>query len=319
MKPLFLLPFALLAAFKPAVDPPKADISNGIIKAQLLLPDAQNGYYRGTRFDWAGQVSSLTYKGHSFVGNWNDRPYDPKLHDAIMGPVEEFGVLGFADAKPGETFVQIGVGALTRTDDKLHNRFGYYPIADHGRWRVKTKANRVEFRHTLNDPAFPYDYQKTLELVKGKPELLITHTLKNTGKRVIETTSYNHNFYQIDAQPTGPTYAITFPTDNLSAEGGLGVGNVVNLSRNQLIYLKEQGKGDSVFFPNLTNNQPAPYRLTIENTKTRAGIRISGDREIARLLYWSHPNTVCPEPYVNIRIEPGQSFSWQIRYEFFGE
>ena len=33
---------------------PHATIANDRITAVILLPDTQNGYYRGTRFDWSG-------------------------------------------------------------------------------------------------------------------------------------------------------------------------------------------------------------------------------------------------------------------------
>ena len=46
-----------------AQDYPKAEISNGLIHAELMLPDSQNGSYRGTRFDWSGIISSLQYRG----------------------------------------------------------------------------------------------------------------------------------------------------------------------------------------------------------------------------------------------------------------
>ena len=98
-------------------DNPQAKISNGIVSAGLYLPDAQNGYYRGQRFDWAGQVNSLQYKGHSFFGLWFEK-YDPNLHDAIMGPVEAFDPIGYEDAAVGGRFVKIGVGALEKSDNK---------------------------------------------------------------------------------------------------------------------------------------------------------------------------------------------------------
>ena len=47
---------SLLACFScgmlAAQDFPKASISNGVIRAELMLPDAKKGSYRGTRFDW---------------------------------------------------------------------------------------------------------------------------------------------------------------------------------------------------------------------------------------------------------------------------
>src|SRR5690348_7202639 len=92
-------------------DAPKADISAGPVHATLYLPDATRGYYRGTRFDWAGSIAGLTWKDHSYFGKWFDR-YDPTLHDAITGPVEEFQSVGYDDAKVGESFIRIGVGAV---------------------------------------------------------------------------------------------------------------------------------------------------------------------------------------------------------------
>src|SRR5919206_893566 len=66
-------------------DAPQADIGNGEIRAKLYLPDAEHGYYRATRFDWSGVIASLEYKGHNYFGKWFEK-YDPKIHDAILGP-----------------------------------------------------------------------------------------------------------------------------------------------------------------------------------------------------------------------------------------
>ena len=61
-----------------AADFPQAEIANGQITAKIYLPDARNGYYRSTRFDWSGAVYSLRYQGHDFYGPWYDR-IDPKV------------------------------------------------------------------------------------------------------------------------------------------------------------------------------------------------------------------------------------------------
>src|SRR6266566_230847 len=54
----------------PAADFPSTEISNGEIRAKLYLPDAKNGFYRSTRFDWSGVIASLEYKGHNYYGPW---------------------------------------------------------------------------------------------------------------------------------------------------------------------------------------------------------------------------------------------------------
>ena len=110
--------------------PPSVQISNGAITATVYLPDATAGYYRGTRFDWAGVIGRLEYRGHTFYAPWftktdatvrdfvNDGvDVTAGPHTAVTGPAEEFSVLGFAEAAPGGAFVKIGVGALRKPDD----------------------------------------------------------------------------------------------------------------------------------------------------------------------------------------------------------
>src|SRR5579863_7552120 len=149
--------FLCAALAASAADSPKAEISNGLIKATLDLPDPVNGYYRATRFDWSGQIPSLEYKGHSYFGEWNTRPYDPKLHDAIMGPVEEFltnGMgLGYTEAKAGGTFLKIGVGVIRKPEEAKFQQFNTYEIVDPGKWSIKKHADSVEFTQTVTDPS----------------------------------------------------------------------------------------------------------------------------------------------------------------------
>jgi hypothetical protein len=115
---------------------PKASITNGQVQAVLYLPDAKNGYYRASRFDWSGVIPCLAYKGHTYFGIWFPH-YDPLLADAIAGPVEEFrssdGALDYAQAKPGELFVKLGVGVLRKRDDSAYQFMYTYPLVDGGK------------------------------------------------------------------------------------------------------------------------------------------------------------------------------------------
>ncbi|NIJ51016.1 hypothetical protein [Dyadobacter arcticus] len=308
--------FLGITAFK-FVEFPETDITNGIIKAKLF-PDESKGYYRGTRFDWAGVVPSLEYKGHSYFGQWNQAPYDPKLHDAIMGPVEEFTPLNFEEAKPGEQFVKIGVGVLVKPDNKKYTFATDYPIKNAGKWTVKQKKDQVEFTHELVDGVgYAYVYKKTLKLVKGKPELILEHSLKNTGIKPIEANTYNHNFFMIDKEPSNENIRIVFPFD---VKGdGKGFGSIIHAKDKALSYTREIVKGDQVFSAGLQGFGPnaKDYDIRIENTKTRAGVRMTCDRPLEKIVYWACPTTSCPEPYIKLSAQPGQEIKWKINYEFY--
>ena len=314
------LVFCLVALNGGAATFPQAEISNGLIKAQILLPDPERGYYRGSRFDWDGVIEKLTYQGHDFFGQWFEH-YDPTSHDAIMGPVEEFrgeeGALGFNEAKAGGYFIKIGIGILRKPDDEKYQFYRTYPIVSTGKRVVTPGADRVMFRHELNNgEGYAYVYKKTVRLARGKPELAIEHSLKNVGRRVIDTSVYNHDFYMIDGQPAGPAYRVVFAFAPHAQEDLKGLAQ---LRGNELTYTRElKAEGESVATA-VTGfgNTPKDNDLIVENAKAQAGVREIGNRPLSSLYFWSIRSTVCPEGYIHMRIEPGKTFSWKITYRFY--
>ncbi len=292
-----------------AADFPEATISNGSVTAKLMLPDAQNGSYRGTRFDWSGIIASLTYKDHEYFGQWYPQ-HDPKIHDAITGPVEEFlsndAGLGYAEAKPGETFVRIGVGAVRKPDEKAYRRFETYEIVDPGKRTLRQGKSWIEFGHRITAAGYSYDYRKTIRLQKDG--FTIEHVLKNTGAKPIDTLVYNHNFFVIDKEVVGPDIAIRFawtPKPDKPLENG------GEISGQEIRYTRELQTGQTVA-ADLSGFGPFDFR--IENRKALAGVHITSDSPLAKLYFWSIRTVACPEPYVHIAVAPKAAINWQIRF-----
>jgi hypothetical protein len=295
---------------------PEAEITNGIIKARFYLPDSAEGYYQATRFDWSGIITGLDFKGHKFYGQWYEK-YSPTAHDAVMGPVEEFGPIGYSDVKAGNNFIKIGVGALYKPDESSYNQFKLYKIANPGEWKINKVPDQIQFVHLLKDAEHSYEYTKTIQLVKGKAELVIRHTLKNKGKKSIETTVYNHNFVMIDSLPAGPDYVIYFPS--VMTGTGQGIGNIAVIDGRQMTFLRELNKSDRVYCGSMQglSNDKSGYDFRIVNLKAGAGVRIRGDRPIEKMVFWAAPVTVCPEPYILVKVAPGREFRWTISYEYY--
>ena len=310
-----LLVILMTPAFAVAADYPQAQIANGLLVAKVLLPDAQNGYYRGTRFDWGGAISSLVFNGHDYFGKWFDH-YDPKIHDAIMGPVEEFMAVGYEDAKMGDTFVKIGVGVLRRQDEKAFEYFRPYEIVDNGKWTIERGASFVEFAQELSDSnGYAYLYRKTVRLVPGKPEMVLEHSLRNTGKKMIVTRVYNHNFFVLDHQPVGPDYSVRFPFEVHEQTDLQGVAVVRG---KELTYPKELQDGQRVRTElGGFGNTPRDYDIRVENRKAGIGVRYTSDRPTTKIVFWSIRNTICPQPYIDLKADPGQEEKWRINYAFY--
>jgi hypothetical protein len=300
---------------------PKVSISNGLLNAEVYLPDAKDGYYRGTRFDWSGVVGCLAYKGHTYFGVWFQH-YDPFQHDAISGPVEEFrssdGALNYDQAKPGELFVKPGVGILRKVDDSPYKFTAAYPLVNGGKWTVRTRPDGVSFRQDLRSQlGIAYVYKKTLKLEKGKPYLILEHELKNTGTKTIDTEVYDHDFFMLDGAPTGPGMVVRFPFEP-KADQALENGGKID--GKELVYQQELQPGQTVFsFLTGFSNDPADYDITVENRNTGVGVEQTSNVPISRFNFWSIRTTICPEAYVHLVVAPGQTASWTIRYRFYAK
>jgi hypothetical protein len=318
----------------PAADPPQAEITNGQIRVMLYLPHARNGYYRGTRFDWSGVIAGLEYKGHNYYGPWFNR-VDPKVHDyryegaeiiaspcsGITGPVEEFqtnrSALGWDEAKAGGTFIKIGVGVL-RKDEGSYDFVKQYEIVDPGKWSVRKHSDSIEFTQELTDPSsgYSYVYRKTVRLIKGKPEMVLEHSLKNTGHRTMHSTVYNHNFLVLDKQPPGPDFSITVPFQIQSPHPPNQ--ELAQIRGNQFVYSKVLENQEVVFTPVLGfGDSPHDNEIRIENNRVGAGMRISGDHPLSSLNLWSIRSVLAVEPFISMTINPGGEFTWKMWYGYY--
>jgi len=306
-------------ASSPTSTYPTAHISNGLVNSVVYLPDAKTGYYRGSRFDWSGVVGCLTYKGHNYFGVWFPH-YDPYLHDAITGPVEEFrtenGGLHYEQAKPGELFVKVGVGVLRRIDDSPFKFTAPYPLVDGGKWTVRTKRDGVSFRQQLKSSlGIAYDYKKNLRLDKHQPLLILEHELKNTGTETIDTEVYNHDFFMIDNTPTGPDMIVRFPFEP-KADPALGSG--ARIDGKEIVYEQELQTGQTAggYLTGFSSNV-SDFDFFVENHKTGVGVEQTGSLPISKIYFWSIRTTICPEANVQLKILPGQTAHWTIRYRFY--
>ena len=326
-------PFLIMAQTYSPQDYPATELSNGVLRAKVYLPDAKKGFYRGTRFDWAGVMGSLEYKEHSYFGPFFEK-FDPAVEDvaignpvvaginsAASGPVEEFigrdgAALGYAEAKPGETFCKIGVGALRKIDNAAYSSYVHYPIVDGGKRSVKNGPDWIEFTQELAcGSGYAYRYTKTIRLLKNEPVMVIEDWLVNTGKRAIDTQVYDHNFLSIDHENTGPGSVVSFPFAPHATQDMGGLGEI----RGKELLFPRNLQGNDTFYTELAGfgKQAADYEIRVENRRSRAGVVIRGDRPLVNLGIWAVRTVVAPEPYVEITVAPGEEARWKYTYQYY--
>jgi hypothetical protein len=337
-----VLPGAIAALgavqFASAQEPPAVKLANGPLQLKVYLPDADHGFYRGTRFDWSGIIGDLSFAGHHLDDPWFSA-VDPAVHDfmykgpdleivsglanSATGPAEEFigadgTALGFNSAQPGGNFIKIGIGVLRRPDAKPYDNFRVYEVVDHGVWQVHTQARSVEFSQRLDDRAtgYGYLYTKTLQLIPGKPVLVIQHSLKNLGRLPIATELYDHNFVNIDQRTTGPDFRVILPFAAHFLKPGKQ--DLCRIEGNQFLY-NRPFTGRDEFYVQIggVDSTANHYDFRVENRDARIGIHITADRPLAHTSLWAIRSVLAVEPYINLVIPPGQIASWSYTYMYY--
>ena len=301
---------------------PMIAIGNGLIAAHIARIDAAHGFYNGTRFDQAGVVTSLILGGKEFYGPWFERTA-PQVLDytyigdtivagpdsAISGPVEEFAPLDFV-ARPGP-FVKIGVGILYQPDMQPYDHYRHYRILDAGQRTVKITKTSVSFSQSLSSNGYGYVYTKTLQLVPGKPQLIISHSLRSTGSKSISTTVYDHNFLRL--KPGNGGIRIKFPF--ALAAVNPPAADLIRIQGNTLTYTRPMASKERISFPVAGfGNSAKDYNFQIEDTKTGAAVRVQGDQPLGRVNIFSIDHVQSVEPYIAINLASGAQKRWTYSY-----
>lgn len=311
---------------------PKARIGNGRLSLVLLLPDREKGFYRGTRFDWSGIISSAMVDGQEYYGLWFDRMGD-NIRDfivegdvviagpntALLGPAEAFDTSnppGWADAASGQGFLKIGVGVLRKPGDgAAYSSFRLYDVIDHGKWEMARGRRWIRFTHRLTDQStgFGYVYAKTIRLASDSAEMTIEHALTNTGQRPIASSMFNHNFLTFGGTPTARLPRVTAPYPIEAAAPPRG--DAATLVDGGIQYQRPLAGQEIFSMPIKGFRDIADARFTVRDARG-AAVTIVSDRPWSRLMLWSINRLVAMEPFVALSVAPGETTQWSSRYQF---
>ena len=74
---------------------------------------------------------------------------------------------------------------------------------------------------------------------------------------------------------------------------------------------------NSLWLPLFEGADPGQFNsAAARNNLTGASVEFTSGEPITRMVFWAVERAVCPEPFIHIRLEPGQSRSWVTRYRF---
>lgn len=270
----------------------------------------------GTRFDRVGWITQarLEKAGIDFCVPESRIARQGTGGEGLSG---EFGIdkpIGYEDAEIGDTFVKLGIGALTKVDGESYNFARTYPVEP---YEVQAEATPSEIRFVSLVPEVR-GYAATLTkvfTVEGR-SLKIRYTLENLGRKPISTNEYIHNFVSVGAHPVGPDYILRLPyAPKTKQVGDGGVEEKLVLSPGQLTWSSEAGGEYYVLYEGFAADERPYWELL--HTPSGAGMRERGDFDAAKFAVWGAGHVVAPEVFVDLELAPGESREWTRVYEFF--
>jgi hypothetical protein len=173
----------------------------------------------------------------------------------------------------------------------------------------------AEFIQRVNDPAsgYGYEYRKTVRLVGKGAEMEIAHRFRNTGSKTVSSRVYNHNFLVIDGQTPGPDFTISVPFEIRSERPPDAA--LAGVEGRQIVFRKTlEGRDRVMTAMDGFGAGVSDYDVTVRNTKTGAGVRVTADRPLASLMLWSIRAVMSVEPFVEFSVKPGETFDWTLKY-----
>jgi hypothetical protein len=86
----------------------------------------------------------------------------------------------------------------------------------------------------------------------------------------------------------------------------------------QIVYEKTLQGEDRVFTPlQGFSAKPSDFDFRFESKAAGAGMRVTGDRPLARATLWSIRKVVSVEPFIDLDLAPGQETNWTYTYDFY--
>ena len=296
---------------------------------RLSLHEPLDGFYQGTRFDRSGVFGSVSFGGVEFCAPWYER-YDTFMHDAVLGPAEEFSPIFLPAPSSPRAVLKIGVGLLSISDDGPYDRFRLYEIADPGEWSLEHTADSVSFCHVM--PGY-YKYKKKVRLLSGSSFEISHELFASEGQ--LEGDVYNHNFFTLGLLATSIGRQIDFPYqangdwraeyDTVSLEASVPEAPHCPPASGFRFH-RALEKGESVYMGNIRAVSPVhtPYEILIRETalpgcaapaRLTPTVHVHGSVPVLRSVMWANHRIACIEPYNAFSALTGHPFSWTIRYD----
>lgn len=216
------------------------------------------------------------------------------------------------DAAIGSQFPKLGVGLLTKDEEKyyFHYRYKCEPFEI----TVDRTDTSITFE-TLPRLCMGYSahHIKTIDVKEN--ELIMTIKIENTGKKPLDFNEYCHNFLTIEHLPISEDYFLSMPI--VSQNGKVPRRGDSLVGRDNGFTYKKYSNSPSIIDvekEEIIDDIPFSWKLT--NKKSPAWVSEEVSVKPEKIRIWSIDHIISPEVICRFKLEPGEKASWTRKWTF---
>jgi hypothetical protein len=291
-------------------------LKNGTLTVEIMDPADPHRYNSGVRYTPIAGVLRVVRDGKEFL-------YNPKERDALYataGLFAEFDLRstppGFAEAKIGEGHLKIGVGVLKK-EAESYNFWPPHPVLKLPKTEVKWRESSAEFRQECalgkspDESSYAYDLRADLRLQDSS--IVVDWSLKNTGRKPLETIHYTHNCVIFPGHNCGPGYVITLPYAPM-CKGEEAKKKLWKVEGGALTFLDKISGLDIEI--NTPPDDASANEVTVSHEKDPRSVKFTVTLPSKWVALHCASFYVCPEQFVEIKLKPGETQKWTRTYTF---
>ncbi len=282
-------------------------LKSGNMEIQVLKP--YSPVYTRTRFNHAGIVSSILYKGVQFA--------EPEQRDPSRSTTGGIGLSGQIncltpeeEAREGEQFLRLGIGVMTRQKELIH----FSKDAPYDKLNIRVDAGTDSATFVTTSPKVNgYAYEEKRVITVSDNSITMSVQLKNTGDKTFEGNEYNHNFLSLGGLTVGPDYHLELPLckgfDKMTETCGLtqdGQGVTWEKTPERPFYWQFDEVSD----------QKTDYAWKLCHQNSPRTVREIIDFVPEHITVWGTADCACTEVFVPFKLLPGEGIKWSRKWVF---
>lgn len=269
------------------------------------------------RFDRAGFVTGVKL----------DEKYDFLAQEDMKDGSASSGGMGFcseqrfdpmsAEVKVGEKFPKLGVGILTKTEDKPYFFMNTYPCEDYT-VAVKEYDDCILFT-TAPKEINGYAMSQIKQVAIKGNTLTITTSIRNMGTKDLIIDEYCHNFMTLNHKKVNKDYRLEIPCVEIP-EGEIRTNDAATYFHSDGKSLSKAEESFVFALYAFTEEQMKPvkgsYGWTLTDTTNGLTVAEADDFKVAGVTVWSVGDAISPEMFYAATVKPGEEVKWSRTYTF---